>query len=36
MYADDPQYVPGMLLDDKADLSERMVSLISASPNGRA
>lgn len=26
----DPQYVPAMLLDDKADLSERMVSLISA------
>jgi hypothetical protein len=25
----DPQYVPAMLLDDKADLSERMVSLIS-------
>jgi hypothetical protein len=26
----DPQYVPAMLLDDKADASERMVSLISA------
>jgi hypothetical protein len=26
----DPQYVPAMLLDDRADLSERMVSLISA------
>jgi hypothetical protein len=26
----DPQYVPAMLLDDKADLSERMVSRISA------
>jgi hypothetical protein len=26
----DPQYVPAMLLDQKADLSERMVSLISA------
>ena len=26
----DPQYVPAMLHDDKADLSERMVSLISA------
>jgi hypothetical protein len=26
----DPQYVTAMLLDDKADLSERMVSLISA------
>lgn len=25
----DPQYVPAMLLDDKAELSERMVSLIS-------
>ncbi|MCA6107328.1 SGNH/GDSL hydrolase family protein [Bradyrhizobium cenepequi] len=26
----DPQYVPAMLLDDKAELSERMVSLIAA------
>jgi hypothetical protein len=26
----DPQYTPAMLFDDKADASERMVSLISA------
>ena len=29
----DPQYVPAMLLDDKADASERMVSLIRPPPS---